>query len=101
LDSKSEKEVINLTASSSLSSSSPQEFSENQKEEISRELEERKDARKIKIKLKETKKKKFDNSGRQFYLAETIERSYLHEPGLEAEPGPPAPTPSSPREWSS
>jgi hypothetical protein len=35
------------------------------------------------------------------YLANNEKKAYLHEPGLEAEPGPPAPTPTSPRAWSS
>ena len=53
------------------------------------------------MKEDKTMRKKIEKSGRQFYLAENAKKAYLHEPGLEAEPGPPAPTPSSPRAWSS
>ena len=48
------------------------------------------------MKEDKTMRKKIEKSGRQFYLAENAKKAYLHEPGLEAEPGPPAPTPSSP-----
>ena len=63
-------------------------------------LEGKKEIRKIK-----EAKKMFTNSGgkekRKNCLTVDKERAYLHKPGLEAEPGPPAPLPSSPRECSS